>query len=900
MTAVMGGDLVAVANIVGKAIDTPVQGMTALSRQGFIFTKAQKELVRSLEESGKHFEAQKVILEEIETTFKGTASAIASVTENQTRLEYQQNRYKIAQGEATSKSKEMWASIRADWKEAAADAVELYNKIQHAYNYNPAKDREEVEAKKKKSEEIFETEAERINAVRKYERAVLDQTLKEAKVLYTKHLDESVRKHNLYWGNQLIEFGARLLDTFDFSHALDAFDTTPMQNQLAQSAALAESYASEMAKLNAEIAEHNRITEEMFTKQQLLDADLEKIEAQKKLLKEIQETRKTTLEEIKRINEEEGTGLVNAGEAQRRRMSAYETEVVAVNRLITSVKDLAFESVDSLEQQNELMNTLNAALSTATNQYRELYNQVESGQKRVTAADHIAFLKETMQSRHNALVSLKDDLDRGAVDLEKFNAEMLKINQNAVNAIETFHRQSGIKWTENDGEAGEIGTLTNQIYADFEKGTISIQQLFDQLGVNLEEIRRKEQAAAVAAWNKDTQNEIELAFARQKGDLEAIREIEKRITEEKLKQSDVYKNAEEDTQASMLDEQERLRKLRAGADLTEMLNEHKRLVKETGASSKATIEMQRQEALQAASVFSDMGGEYDELVKNINEYYDLLEKKDSWEKFKQNAQYAVDQTIQLFSAISQAILSFQKSDLDAYKADLDAKNEALQLALDDELQQRLFAAGLGGANTKEQFAQELEDAIATGNHRLIYEKEKAKKQYEIEKDINDRKEKAEKELNEKKAQLDYEYAVNQWKVELALAHAHAAQAIITAAASAAWPWNLIPISFATGIGIAQIAAIRGAQPVSQKFEEGGIVRGSPFRGDIQPIMAKGREMVLTEQDQKNLFDMIRNGAANQKIQLHTVIEMDGEVIAEKIFEIASNGNAFIRARGIIR
>jgi len=48
--------------------------------------------------------------------------------------------------------------------------------------------------------------------------------------------------------------------------------------------------------------------------------------------------------------------------------------------------------------------------------------------------------------------------------------------------------------------------------------------------------------------------------------------------------------------------------------------------------------------------------------------------------------------------------------------------------------------------------------------------------------------------------------------------------------------------------------------------------------------------------------MINNGGANdgQPIVLHFTLEMDGEPFAEKIFEIGSRGNRFIRARAVVR
>jgi hypothetical protein len=53
----------------GKALNDPIKGITALSRVGVSFTKEQKEQIKTLVESGKTMEAQKVILAELEREF---------------------------------------------------------------------------------------------------------------------------------------------------------------------------------------------------------------------------------------------------------------------------------------------------------------------------------------------------------------------------------------------------------------------------------------------------------------------------------------------------------------------------------------------------------------------------------------------------------------------------------------------------------------------------------------------------------------------------------------------------------------------------------------------------------------------------------------------------------------
>lgn len=60
---------------VGKALQEPITGMSALSRVGVTFSEAQKEQVKGLIESGDLMAAQRVILAELEGQFKGAAAA---------------------------------------------------------------------------------------------------------------------------------------------------------------------------------------------------------------------------------------------------------------------------------------------------------------------------------------------------------------------------------------------------------------------------------------------------------------------------------------------------------------------------------------------------------------------------------------------------------------------------------------------------------------------------------------------------------------------------------------------------------------------------------------------------------------------------------------------------------
>ena len=60
---------------VGKALNDPILGVTALGRAGVQFTESQKQMIEKLVEAGDVMGAQRVILSELETQFGGSARA---------------------------------------------------------------------------------------------------------------------------------------------------------------------------------------------------------------------------------------------------------------------------------------------------------------------------------------------------------------------------------------------------------------------------------------------------------------------------------------------------------------------------------------------------------------------------------------------------------------------------------------------------------------------------------------------------------------------------------------------------------------------------------------------------------------------------------------------------------
>jgi hypothetical protein len=61
----------------GRALNDPIKGMTALTRVGVTFTQKQKDQIKALVEAGDKMGAQKIILAELKSEFGGAAAAAA-------------------------------------------------------------------------------------------------------------------------------------------------------------------------------------------------------------------------------------------------------------------------------------------------------------------------------------------------------------------------------------------------------------------------------------------------------------------------------------------------------------------------------------------------------------------------------------------------------------------------------------------------------------------------------------------------------------------------------------------------------------------------------------------------------------------------------------------------------
>jgi hypothetical protein len=127
MAQVTGTDMKSAVETLGKALDVPSQGLTALSRQGFRFNEQQKEMVKDLENSGRLIEAQRVILDQVTTTYDKAATAVNPAVQAQIALNNALSEYKILHGQD-------WERITRGFKIALATYIKSMNDAKRATN----------------------------------------------------------------------------------------------------------------------------------------------------------------------------------------------------------------------------------------------------------------------------------------------------------------------------------------------------------------------------------------------------------------------------------------------------------------------------------------------------------------------------------------------------------------------------------------------------------------------------------------------------------------------------------------------------------------------------------------------------------------------------------------------
>ena len=129
MSVALGQDMKSSAIQVGKALNDPIKGVTALQRVGVSFTAAQKEQIKALVDSGKTMDAQKLILRELNKEFGGSAEAAGKTLPGQISIlkESFNNFAGDLVGKAIPYVQEAISALRDHWPEIKKALLDFWN-----------------------------------------------------------------------------------------------------------------------------------------------------------------------------------------------------------------------------------------------------------------------------------------------------------------------------------------------------------------------------------------------------------------------------------------------------------------------------------------------------------------------------------------------------------------------------------------------------------------------------------------------------------------------------------------------------------------------------------------------------------------------------------------------------
>lgn len=156
-----------------------------------------------------------------------------------------------------------------------------------------------------------------------------------------------------------------------------------------------------------------------------------------------------------------------------------------------------------------------------------------------------------------------------------------------------------------------------------------------------------------------------------------------------------------------------------------------------------------------------------------------------------------------------------------------------------------------------------------------YEKDAKALEMQLDNDIITYDEYLEKkdQLDKEAAQKEYKIKMAEWSMNLAMATAQAAQAVVNALASGTPPVNMINATTAGLLGAAQLIAIAGAKPKAPSFSTGGFLTGNSYHGDKIAFNGNAGEAILNPAEQRAFLDLA-NGEGGKSVVVNMPVNIE--------------------------
>ncbi|MDR2048370.1 MAG: LysM peptidoglycan-binding domain-containing protein, partial [Treponema sp.] len=838
MSAVMGGGLVSTANSLGKALDSPLEGMGALSRQGFVFTEQQKELVKVLEETGRHEEAQRVILKEVQLAFDGASGATGDAAQSQIRY--------------NNALEDLKKNIGAGWQEATAPARNWLTEIITKYNEAIEK-RKELDALGKK-----DITTDFSAALKEDEKAAKD-FINSLKIDYLEAF-------------QSIE-----------NFAMTTEDTEERQKQIQQELLrlyrqINKEKGYELSFITEAISAYGNFIPQIKEASRQIQKERETVDALRKFEIERNEFIKNADAQAKAAMREEQDQVARIQNKREESRKALEQEIV----LITRKARLEGKNIQSEEVQKQI---LNARVSAYTALIKEIGDAGEE-EKRTFAELRAEYARLDIEAatrlQENNLKSLEQQ--RQAIlekaELEGRAADSLEVQKELLDAgVQAYGNQLKILRELIDGTAEEETERRRALQASWD------QYRAEQMTAEAQKKRLEDLAEAQKKF-------ISSASSLYESTIKEARDSADRRESERL--SEAEKKAIEDYQKRILPlwTEAQKQKKETAINAINSAAEHEKRMAEQAAEDKLSNakkeweELQKNEAKQAEWVADQnrkVEEEYNRTVQKINEQAVKVQEAytvktgDTLSEIAQKYGTTVEAILALNEKITDrgrikagqvinipvelteedknALLIKAEEDKNAKLLNLEAgKNEAMEQAeqqyanartlIYQEMENEIAAIEEAARKKTEDmdrekwenlkrnasdylnaFSQAMNSVFSIWNSTIDAELEAKLREKDQIIQSDEEREKREKELVKEAAKMRYEAEMVQWVANILTANAQAALGVLSQMQGD--PYSMVPRMVMAGIlGSLQVAAVIAAKPQPPRFHEGGVAQGA--------------------------------------------------------------------------
>jgi len=802
MSAVMGGDLRGAANMLGKALDTPVQGMSALSRVGFVFTEQQKEMIKTLEAAGKHEEAQRVILGEVQAAFSGASTATNEAMRAQIAYNNAINSFEIAVGEAVSGSFTGIKQFFADVLTKMTETIEKHNEYNRALEFMNNLSATATVAINKEQAAIDKLKQSMEGASAGEITAINEQIKKREENIQTIMKDDMERRKNSEQNITLLEEEIAKLDEMSKSTGDKMIEGAKKSGTTALLAVIpciggivsGIKGTHDAIKDVAKMKEWHDIEKNLKEQGKTIEGRREEIE---KEIEAIRENIKLHGEESKELDkstqiEADKVTFADDFNDKMKEQIALIIKQAELNGLDINGQEVKKQILDAQLSTYQQMLQAAGKLADGSYKFNDAVEATIQAQRRSYEASKVNnsawkkslddIIAKQKQLREEFKKLYEDTVDR-VRRLDEENEE--RKHQKRLATLMTIDRKRALDYVADYNEKKQ-----NDEYENTKK---NIQKSVKDRLDALDELKRRNPSSMTRRAYLDKRLEYE------KEGQEALENLEREFAGRKII---IYEDL--DQELVKLDEEtynQRAEKLNeATANGAEAFDKQKTLLAEAQAnrlaSNEAMWQKEREQYAEGSQEREDIDAQY---------YAQRKQMEDEYIEYVNNAEK------QLLQKQVENLQEF----LNATNTIVNNISTAWKNCIDYELEEKLRANDLMEQSDEERAAKKEE-----------LEKEAAKERYKAD--------------------------MVAWSANVIMAYANAALAVLTAYAQ----HGIAGAVLAGVVGATQVAAVMSAQPKPPRFHEGGLVQG---KGEVPAILKEG-EVVSTQKQFSDIMKAFSNVA----------------------------------------